>query len=77
MRDSILRNNSHGGNDYYYRIKCDMCGEYLKSLPRKNKPMEVIEFRTCGEETLSAIMRGWIVEGDTAICDVCQKSIGE
>lgn len=77
MRATIQRANSHGGNDFYYRIQCDECGEFLKTIPRKNKPAEIIEFRTCGEETLSAVARGWILQGNTAICEMCLKSIGE
>lgn len=76
MRATIQRENSHGGNDFYYRIQCDECGEFLKTIPRKNKPAEIIEFRTCGEETLSAISRGWMVQGNIAICDACMKAIG-
>ena len=77
MRATIQRANSHGGNDFYYRIQCDVCGEFLKTILRKNKPMEIIEFRTCGEETLAAIARGWIAEGNTAICTDCLKTIKE
>lgn len=77
MRATICRSNSYGGNDFYYRIQCDTCGDFLKTVPRKNKPSEILEFRTCGEETLSAIARGWIVAGNTAICESCLKTIGE
>ena len=76
MRATIQRANSHGGNAFYYRIQCDECGEFLKTIPRKNKPAEIIEFRTCGEETLNAVARGWILHGNTAICDACIKAIG-
>lgn len=77
MRITTQRQNQFGGNDFFYSIQCDVCGEFLKTIPRKNKPMEIIEFRTCGEETLSAIARGWLVECNTAICEMCLKSIGE
>lgn len=43
---------------------------------RHGKKKVVGEFLTCGQETYEAIERGWIVEGKTAICTDCLKSIG-
>lgn len=77
MRETIHRTSPSGGNDFFYCIKCDVCGEPLKTIANKKEKSEVIEFRTCGEETLSALARGWIVEGNTAICEACIHSIGE
>ena len=77
MRATITRRNDFGGNDFFYSIQCDECGEFLKTIPQKNKPAEIIEFRTCGEETLSAIARGWMVQGNIAICNACLNSIGK
>lgn len=75
MRATITRRNEFGGNDFFYRIQCDDCGSFLMMPKKRNKPQEIMEFRTCGEETLCAIARGWIICGETAICDKCIKSI--
>ena len=77
MRMTRQKKNTFGGNDFFYSIKCDVCGSSLKMPAKKNKPEEEMAFRTCGEEKLSALARGWIVEGNTAICDCCLKTLGE
>ena len=74
MTKTIQTTNQYGGRDYRYRILCDVCGEPYKRT-KKGKE-EVVEFLTSGEEQLTAAAAGWIVEGKTAICDKCIKTIG-
>lgn len=58
----------------WYSIKCDICGQPLMIKQRKKKILG--EFLSWGQEEMEAEVRGWIVEGKTAICTECLKSIG-
>ena len=42
MRATITRRNDFGGNDFFYSIQCDECGEFLKTIPQKNKPAQEV-----------------------------------
>ena len=75
MRKTVTSRNLHGGYDYRYSIVCDLCHKPLQRTVKKES--YTAEFLTCGEETLSALAVGWIVEGTTAICNNCLDSIGK
>lgn len=77
MRHTIQTTNAYGGRDIAYKISCDICGAFLRVMDKKEKKMVDMEFKSCGEDWLSAQAAGWIGEYDCMICDKCLKSIGK
>ena len=72
MREIIQNFNQYNGYDFRYRIKCDNCGEYIRTrngLPR--------EFLTCGEDELCAIQFGWFVGDGLHLCPRCKDNCVE
>lgn len=69
--------NKYGGLDAKYTVHCDICDEPLGRVVRKGhkSQLEVREFSSWGEGETSANVQGWLVEGKTAICTECLKSI--
>ena len=76
MRETIQSTNLYGGYDFKYRIKCDICGEYIMNPTRRGKDCTPREFLTCGEDDLCAISKGWsLLEGGGACCPKCREEL--